>query len=284
MYDDPILKSGHKIPKLGLGTWRMGENPATEREEMDALRLGITLGLNLIDTAEMYANGAAEALIGRAIKPFHRGDLFLVSKVLPAHASRQQVIASCEGSLSRLGTDYLDMYLLHWRGDTPLRDTVDGMEDLIRQGKIRDWGVSNFDVADMHDLWQTGSGANCSVDQVLYHAGSRGVEYDLLPWLREKRVIMMAYCPMAQGARLKPELLQNPVMMQIAQAHHISIMQLLLAFSMYFKDVVPIPKAASAAHVKEIARVLNVVLTADEMAAISREFPAPQHKVPLDIV
>lgn len=283
LYDDPVIKSGARIPKLGQGTWHMGEDPAREREEVDALRLGVTLGLNLIDTAEMYANGRAEELVGKAIKPFHRSDVFLVSKVLPSNAGRFDLQKSCEQSLQRLGTDYLDLYLLHWRSGVPLRETVEGMEDLIKAGKIKDWGVSNFDVQDMHDLWQTGGGANCAVDQVLYHLGSRGIEFDLLPWLREKRVVMMAYCPVAQGGALQKRLLSNPVVMEIAQAHHIGVVQVLLAFAMYQPDIVAIPKAATAMHVKENAHVLNVKLDERELQLLNEQFPAPDHKVPLDI-
>lgn len=284
LYDDPILKSGAKIPKLGQGTWHMGEDPSKESQEIEALRLGITLGLNLIDTAEMYANGRAESLVGKALVPFNRSDVYLVSKVMPSHGTKDQVIASCEASMQRLGTDYLDLYLLHWRSsEVPLSETVKGMEELIRQGKIRDWGVSNFDVQDMHDLWQTGGGANCSVNQVLYHVGSRGVEYDLLPWLRQKRVVMMAYCPSAQAGTLKRDLLRNPVIMQIAQAHHISVIQTLIAFSMYMPDVVSIPKASTTQHVKENAQLLKLKLTRDEIERINEQFPVPTRKVPLDM-
>lgn len=284
LYDDPRLKSGAKIPKLGMGTWHMGEDPAKERQEIEALRLGVTLGLNLIDTAEMYANGRAEELVGKAITPFSRSDVYLVSKVMPSHRTKENLIESCEMSLERLGVDFLDLYLLHWRSpETPLSETVKGMEALIRQGLIRDWGVSNFDVQDMHDLWQTGGGANCGVDQVLYHAGSRGVEYDLLPWLRQKRVIMMAYCPAAQAGALKRDLLRNPVLLQIAQAHRISVIQLLIAFTMYMPDVVSIPKASTTQHVKENAALLKMRLTKEEMERISEQFPAPNRKVPLDM-
>lgn len=283
LYEDPVIKSGVRIPKLGQGTWHMGEDPSAERQEMDALRLGVTLGLNLIDTAEMYANGRAEEVVGKAIKPFHREDLYLVSKVLPSNAGRTDLQKSCEQSLTRLGTEYLDMYLLHWRSGTELQETVQGMEDLVKAGKIRDWGVSNFDVQDMHDLWQTGGGSNCAVDQVLYHLGSRGIEYDLLPWLRRKRVVTMAYCPVAQAGRLQQKLLSNPVVTEIAQAHHIGVIQLLLAFAMYQPDIVAIPKAAATEHVKENAHVLNVKLDARELELLDEQFPAPDHKVPLDI-
>lgn len=284
LYDDPRLKSGARIPKLGQGTWHMGEDPSKERQEIEALRLGVTLGLNLIDTAEMYANGRAEELVGKAIQPFQRTDVYLVSKVMPSHGTKEKLIQCCEDSLRRLGTDYLDLYLLHWRSaGTPLSETVNGMEHLIRQGKIRDWGVSNFDVQDMHDLWQTGGGANCGVDQVLYHVGSRGVEVELLPWLRSKRVVMMAYCPAAQAGALKRDLLRNPTIVQIAQAHRISVVQVLIAFSMYMPDVVSIPKASTMQHVKENANLLKVKLTKEEMIAISQAFPAPTTKVPLDI-
>lgn len=282
-YEDPRLKDGRRMPKLGQGTWHMGEKTNRERVEIESLRLGIEMGLTLIDTAEMYGEGGAERVVGKAIAPFRREGLFLVSKVYPYHAGGAALQNSCENSLRRMGTDYLDLYLLHWPGHIPLERTIEGMEKLRDEGKIRSWGVSNFDVGGMQDLLSKPGGNACVTDQVLYHLGSRGVDYDLLPWLREKRIVMMAYCPIAQGGRLRERLLASDVLRQIARAHDITVIQLLLAFVLYQRDVVAIPKAGLPIHVKENAEVLNVELSIEELQAINDAFPAPDHPTPLDI-
>ncbi len=195
------LPDGERIPALGLGTWMMGERASRGREIEDALRLGLDLGMTLIDTAEMYADGGAEELVGRAIAG-RRDRVFLVSKVLPSNASRTGTLAACERSLKRLGTDRLDLYLLHWRGDVPLAETVDAFEELRGAGKIRHWGVSNFDVGDMEELWELAHGRNCAANQVIYNLGRRGIEFDLLPALTKRRVPLMAYSPLEQGRLL----------------------------------------------------------------------------------
>ncbi len=192
------LANGHTVPAIGLGTWYLGENPATWNKELEALRTGIDTGMTLIDTAEMYGSGRSERLVGEAISGMNRESLFVVSKVLPQNAGKSRIFSSCRASLKRLGTSYLDLYLLHWRGGVPLSETVSCMEELKKEGLIRDWGVSNFDLEDMEELWQVKSGQKCLVNQVLYHMGSRGIEYSLLPWMESHHVSLMAYCPLAR--------------------------------------------------------------------------------------
>lgn len=193
---------GREVPLIGQGTWHMGEKASLRQKEVRALQLGLELGMTLVDTAEMYAEGGAEEIVGEAIRG-RRDDVYLVSKAYPHHADRQGLAQACEASLTRMGTEYVDMYLLHWRGNIPLEETIQGMEKLREQGKIRNWGVSNLDKSDMEELWSLSGGEACAVNQVLYHAASRGIEYDLLPWSRTHGVPVMAYCPIAQGGRLR---------------------------------------------------------------------------------
>lgn len=279
-----LLPNGIPMPELGQGTWRMGEDTRKEKEEIEALRTGIGLGMTLIDTAEMYGEGRAELLVGKALDGIERKKVFLVSKVYPHHAGKVQLPKACEQSLKRLNTDYLDLYLLHWRGRIPLAETVAGMEELVRQGYIRQWGVSNFDTDDMKELWKTEGGSHCVTDQILYHLGSRGAEYDLIPWLAKHHLPFMAYSPIAQAGILQQQLLANRVLQQIAVDHRISVIQLLLAFVLHQPGAVAIPKAATSGHVRENAAAGKVQLTQKEWAEINREFPAPFRKIPLDII
>ncbi|MDO4193788.1 MAG: aldo/keto reductase [Erysipelotrichaceae bacterium] len=271
------------IPQLGQGTWNMGESTARYDSEVEALRWGIDHGMTLIDTAEMYGDGAAEELVGDAIRPYNRNDLFLVSKVYPWNAGRKNIFRSCEDSLERMGTDHLDLYLLHWRGSVPLAETVECMEELKQQGKILRWGVSNFDTADMKELLSVRNGDQCQVNQVLYHLGSRGVEYDLLPFMNEHGIPMMAYCPLAQAGRLKQKLLSSRVLQEIAEAKGRTVMQILLAFTLLRDDVIPIPKASSVAHTSANRDAAEIILTQEECDLLDREFPKPDRKVPLDM-
>lgn len=271
------------IPQLGQGTWNMGESTARYDSEVEALRWGIDHGMTLIDTAEMYGDGAAEELVGDAIRPYNRNDLFLVSKVYPWNAGRKNIFRSCEDSLERMGTDHLDLYLLHWRGSVPLAETVECMEELKQQGKILRWGVSNFDTADMKELLHVRNGDQCQVNQVLYHLGSRGVEYDLLPFMNEHGIPMMAYCPLAQAGRLKQKLLSSRVLQEIAEAKGRTVMQILLAFTLLRDDVIPIPKASSVAHTSANREAAEIILTQEERDLLDREFPKPDRKVPLDM-
>jgi diketogulonate reductase-like aldo/keto reductase len=205
------------VPAIGLGTWYMGENAAQRQQEVAALRAGIDHGLTVIDTAEMYADGGAEEVVGQAIRGL-RDRVVLVSKVYPWHAGGAAMRRACENSLRRLQTDYLDMYLLHWRGDIPLQETVEAMERLVAEGKIRRWGVSNLDTDDMQALWRTAGGERCATNQVLYHLASRGIEYDLLPWCQQHTLPVMAYCPLAQAGRLRDGLFQHTDIINMANA------------------------------------------------------------------
>ena len=275
--------SGDAIARIGQGTWFMGEKPALAKDEIEALRAGAEHGMNLIDTAEMYGDGASEELVGEAIRPLEREKLFLVSKVYPHNAGGARLVRSCENSLKRLGVDCLDLYLLHWRGSIPFKDTIDGMRKLQREGKIRYWGVSNLDKYDMQELVQAG-GAECAVNQVLYHLGSRGVEYDLLPWLQKKQMPMMAYCPLAQAGTLRRGLLESAAIKEVASRHGWTQTQVLLAFAAQPEGVIAIPKAGQKKHAIENAAMLHQRLTQEDLAVLNAAFPAPTRPEPLDIV
>lgn len=269
------------LPAIGQGTWYMGEDPSRRRDEVSALQAGLDLGLRLIDTAEMYADGAAEEVVGEALMG-RRDSAFLVSKVYPWNAGGEKAIAACEASLRRLKTDYLDLYLLHWMGDFSFAETVDAMETLIAQGKIRRWGVSNLDYDDMQALWQVPGGRECATNQVLYHLASRGIEYDLLPWCQQQMPVM-AYSPLAQAGRLRGDLLSNSVVNDIARVHNVSAAQILLAWVIRQSGVIAIPKAASVAHVEQNAAALQITLSVDELKQLDKAYPAPKGKTALDM-
>jgi diketogulonate reductase-like aldo/keto reductase len=277
------LKDGTPIPALGFGTWYLGESSQRNEREIEALQYGIEHGMTLIDTAEMYGEGAAEELVGKAIRPYEREKLFLVSKVYPWNAGKDHIFTSCENSLKRLGTDYLDLYLLHWNGNVPYEETINCMEKLIRQGKIRRWGVSNLDTEDMEALIKAG-GENCQTDQVLYHLGSRGVEYDLLPWLRKHGMPLMAYSPLGHSAAIRRRIIDSPAVRQAAEAHRVSVYQVMLAFVLRQDNVFAVVKASSEEHVKDNLASTELQLTTEEYAAIDAAFPAPKRKTTLDML
>lgn len=272
------LADNTAIPTLGQGTWHMGERRAAAAAEVAALKLGIELGVTLIDTAEMYGNGAAEELVAEATEG-QRDRLFIVSKVYPHNASRSGVPAACERSLKRLRTDRIDLYLLHWRGSHPLAETVDAFEQLRSAGKIRYWGVSNFDTRDMQELARLQHGGNCATNQVLYHVGSRGIEFDLLTWCTEHRMPVMAYSPVGQGGRL----LRSRALAAVAQRHDATPAQIAIAWTMRHGNVISIPKASDPAHVRQNAAAGAIELTAEDLAAIDAEFPPPARRQSLDI-
>lgn len=276
-------RSGKPVGIIGQGTWLLGENTNFETAEINTLKTGINYGMNLIDTAEMYANGGAELMTGKAISEASREDLYLVSKVYPWNAGKDKIFISCEESLARLATDYLDLYLLHWRGTVSLSETVESMEILKKQGKIRQWGVSNFDISDMEELYQIKDGKNCVVNQVLYHLGSRGVEYSLLPWMERNNILMMAYCPLAQDGRLKSNLINNDRVNQIAKNHNATPHQILLAFLCSKQGVLPIPRTSRPNHAIENAKAMKITLSHEELKVLDTEFPPPTSKMPLDI-
>ena len=272
------LPNGESIPALGQGTWQMAEKASRRVQEMEALRLGVELGMTLIDTAEMYGEGAAEELVAEALAG-ERERLFLVSKVYPHNASRQGAIQACERSLRRLSTDRLDLYLLHWRGSVPLEETVAGFEDLRRSGKIRHWGVSNFDLDDMEELLDVPAGVNCATNQVLYNVARRGPEFDLIPWMNAHRMPLMAYSPVEQG-----RLPRGGTLQAIAARYGATPFQIALAWLLNRPGMIAIPKASSVQHVRENHKALEIRLTPEDLAAIDAEFPAPKRKRPLEMI
>jgi diketogulonate reductase-like aldo/keto reductase len=267
------LPDGTEVPALGQGTWRMGEGARPAAEEAASLRLGIELGMTLIDTAEMYGDGGAEAVVGTAMAGM-RDRVFLVSKVLPGNASRAGVAAACARSLRRLGTDRIDLYLLHWRGGTALAETVAAFEALRREGKIRYWGVSNFDPDDMTELMAVPGGEACATDQVLYSPEHRGIEFALLPWCAAQRMPVMAYSPVGQGGRL----LRHPTLAAVAARHGATPAQVAIAWSLRRPGVISIPKAGDAAHVRENVAAASLLLTAEDLAEIDRAWPPPKRR------
>ncbi|MGY4691579.1 aldo/keto reductase [Salibacterium sp. K-3] len=277
------LPDGTELPAVGQGTWHMGENPAKKAEEVRALQLGLDLGMTVIDTAEMYGSGGAEKIVNEAVQG-RRDEAFIVSKALPSNAGGSRLIQACDDSLKRLGTEYVDLYLLHWRGRVPLEETVEGMKQLKKDGKILRWGVSNLDTSDMKELWETDAASHCQTNQVLYHLGSRGIEYDLLPWQRTHGIPAMAYCPLAQGGSLRRKMLKHPVLSDIADNHQASPMQILLAWVIQAGDVLAIPKAVQEQHVYDNAEAASVQLSAEELQKLNQAFPAPDRKQPLDII
>jgi diketogulonate reductase-like aldo/keto reductase len=272
------LPSGETVPALGQGTWQMAETASRRKQEIEALRLGVELGMTLVDTAEMYGEGAAEELVAEALAG-ERARLFLVSKVYPHNASRQGVVAACERSLRRLKTDRLDLYLLHWRGSVPLEETVAGFEELRRSGKVRHWGVSNFDTDDMEELLQVRGGENCAANQVLYNVTRRGPEFDLIPWMTKHRMPLMAYSPIEQG-----RLPRGGVLQRIAQKYGASPFQIALAWLLQKPDVIAIPKASSLDHVRDNHRALEIRLGPEDLDAIDAEFAPPRRKRPLEMI
>jgi diketogulonate reductase-like aldo/keto reductase len=270
------LPSGTKIPTFGLGTWRMGEDARRRKDEMAALRHGLDRGITLIDTAEMY--GDAESIVGEAVAG-RRDNLFIVSKVLPSNASRKGTVAACERSLKKLKTDRIDLYLLHWRGDVPLEETIEAFTGLIEAGKICDWGVSNFDISDMGEVWKTPEGNGVAINQVLYNLSRRGIEFDLMPWCRKHKVPVMAYSPIEQG-----RLVGNAALREVALRHDATPAQVALAWLMRHDDVIVIPKATTMAHIDENLGSLDVILTHDDFTALDRAFAPPKKARPLEML
>ena len=270
------LPSGKEVPVLGQGTWKMGEDSAECLSEIAALRLGLDLGMTLIDTAEMYGQGKSEELVAEAISG-RRADVFLVSKVYPYNATRQGAVAACDRSLCRLKTEYLDLYLLHWRGSVPLAETIDTFQSLKAAGKIRDYGVSNFDCEDMEKAAAVPGGQEIATDQVLYNLMRRGVEWDLLPWCRERRIPVMAYSPIEQGRLLSK-------VAALARRRGVTPAQIALAWLLHQEGVIAIPKASSQAHVQENRAALDLTLTDTELTELDRVFPPPRRKTGLEML
>jgi len=272
------LRSGEQVPALGQGTWYMGEDRRRAAEEAAALRLGIDLGMTLIDTAEMYGSGGAEEVVARAAEGM-RDQLFIVSKVYPHNASRAGVVAACERSLKRLATDRIDLYLLHWRGSIPLAETLEGFQRLERDGKIRHHGVSNFDRADMAEWVGLSGGETVTADQVLYNLSRRGPEWDLVPWCRERGIAIMAYTPLGQGS-----MLGNRALAEIARRGGATPAQVALAWLLRQQGAIVIPKASRLEHVRENRGALDIALTEEDLTALDRAFPPPKGKSSLGML
>jgi diketogulonate reductase-like aldo/keto reductase len=271
------LPTGETVPALGQGTWHMGESAGKRNQEIAALRAGLELGMSLIDTAEMYAGGGAEEIVGEAFAG-RRDEIFVVSKVLPENATRRGTIAACERSLKRLRTDCIDLYLLHWRGQPPLADTLEAFAALIKDGKIRHWGVSNFDTDDMDELWELDA-TGCATNQVLYNLARRGIEHDLVPACRMRHIPIMAYSPIEQG-----RLLRHAALTEIARHHNATPAQIALAWLLRQGDMIVIPKSADIARLRENRDAAGVRLDEADLAALDRAFPPPTGPRPLEML
>jgi diketogulonate reductase-like aldo/keto reductase len=272
------LPNGVAVPTLGQGTWTMGEKASEASREVESLRRGIELGMTLIDTAEMYAEGGAERVVAQAIEG-QREKVYLVSKVYPWNASRRGTLDACRRSLDRLRTDSIDLYLLHWRGEHPLADTVEAFEQLRTEGLIDAWGVSNFDTSDMEELATVPSGNNVAVNQILYNLNRRGPEFDLIPWCRERNIPIMAYSPVDQGA-----LVANADLIHLAKAYQATAAQVALAFLIRQGNVIAIPKTSSVHRVEENRAAIDLGITDEDWQTLDRQFPGPKRKVPLEMI
>jgi diketogulonate reductase-like aldo/keto reductase len=272
------LPSGTAIPVFGLGTWRMGESARRRAGEVAALAHGLALGITLIDTAEMYGDGEDERIVADAVGK-RRDEAFIVSKVLPENSSRHGTVAACERSLQRLKTDRIDLYLLHWRGSPPVQETLEAFTSLVAAGKIRHWGVSNFDIGEMGELWETAGGQAVASNQVLYNLTRRGIEFDLMPWSRARGIPIMAYSPIEQG-----RMLDHAALREVATRHDATSAQVALAWLMRQPGVIAIPKAGTRAHVEEDLAALDLRLTPDDLTDLDSAFPPPKKPRALDML
>lgn len=278
-----LLPSGQSIPVLGQGTWRMGEDSSRRKAEVAALRLGLDLGMNLIDTAEMYGEGGAEEVVGEAIDD-RRDDVFVVTKVYPHNATQRGALEACVRSLRRLKTDYIDLYLLHWRGQVPLEETLEAFRLLKETGRIRDYGVSNFDVDDLEEWVLLAGGEEVATNQVLYNLSYRGMEWDLLPWCRKRRIPIMAYSPIGHNAAEQKRILGKRTVKSIAAKHGVKPVQITLAWLLQQPDIIAIPKASKPEHIRENRASHDIKLTEDDLRKLDHAFPPPDRKIPLEML
>ncbi|MFC6323665.1 aldo/keto reductase [Companilactobacillus baiquanensis] len=268
---------------IGLGTWRMGEgNAAKNDEELKTIQYALNNGVTLLDTAEIYGDGQSETLIGKAIKGFNRSDFQIISKFAPNHATPKLMKKSLENSLKRLQTDYLDLYLLHWRGSTPLEETIQGLQEVQKAGYIKNWGVSNFDIADLEELSKLPGGSDCRVNEDLYNVGSRGIEYSILPWQKENNMSLVGYSPF--GSDGGDYLTIKPVLKDLAKQKNVSVYQLLLAWVIRNRDLLSIPKSSSVEHLKANMAATDIEFTADELELIDSQYPRPNKKTQLEVI
>ncbi|GEN94463.1 aldo/keto reductase [Pediococcus ethanolidurans] len=276
--------NGTTLPAIGIGTWHMGDSPQTYTQEKATILYGLQHGATVIDTAEMYGEGNAEKLVGDVLQNFDRSKVFLISKFYPQNATKDKMKQALNRSLKRLKTDYLDLYLLHWRGPVPLAETVAGLVELQKAGKIRYWGVSNFDTADLKELYAQPQGDQVFANEDLYNLANRGIEYDLLPWQRRHQLPLIAYAPIDQGDSRGQKLTKNSTIQQIAQAHQVTPMQILLAWTIQAKDIMAIPQTSNVDHMKQNILVGGIDLSNQEMQQIDSQFSAPVFKQPLQMI
>ncbi|MGF2385463.1 aldo/keto reductase [Lentilactobacillus otakiensis] len=273
---------GSKVPAIGLGTWHMGDSASTRADEIKALQEGIHAGARVIDTAEMYGNGRSESLVGEAIKDLQRDDLFIIDKVLPSNASASRMEHSLDTSLKLVGTDYFDLYLYHWRGAVPLSETIETLQQLQQKGKIKRWGVSNFDISDMEELMELPGADQVAANEDLYNLGSRGIEYSLLPWMRKRNIPLIAYTPVAAGDA-RGRLTHDPVVNQIANSHSATPWQIILAWAIRDGNTLAIPQSGDPKHAVDNVKAADITLTDNELAQLDVEFPKPTSKQVLDM-
>ncbi|MEB5687063.1 aldo/keto reductase [Mammaliicoccus lentus] len=269
------------IEPIGLGTWKMGDDSNIHQEEIDAIQFAINQGANVIDTAEMYGDGASEELIGEAIQSYDREKLYIISKVHPENASRDKVLTSIDNSLKRLRTDYIDLYLLHWKSQYPLEETISAFEEAKNLGKIKEWGVSNFDTSDMKHLLSLPNGHECVANQVRYNIGDRGIEYDLKPFMRENNIALISYAPIARGDKLGKNLTKSPVLLELSRKYEVDVFQILLAWNIRDGHTLAIPKSSNKLHIENNMGASNIHLTEEDIQKIDSEFPPPTTKEPL---
>lgn len=279
-----VTLAGVEVPAIGIGTWHMGEDPSQVQREINAIRSGLDAGARLIDTAEMYGSGKSETLVGKALAPYQRDEIYLVSKVLPNNASQAKLARHLDETLHRLKTDYLDLYLYHWRGSAPLAETIAELDRMKQIGKIKAWGVSNFDVADMEELWELPAGKYAAVNEDLYNIEERGIEYDLLPWQDEHQVPLIAYSPVGgKQNELGTSMLTNQVVREIADQHDVTPYVLLLAWIIRNGQTIAIPQTNNPEHATANMQATKLELTPAELKRLDQEYPKPNHKVPLAI-
>ena len=279
-----VTLAGVEVPAIGIGTWHMGEDPSQEQREIQAIRSGLDAGARVVDTAEMYGSGKSETLVGKALAPYQRNDIYLISKVLPHNASKAKLEQHLDAALQRLQTDYLDLYLYHWRGGVPLAETIAELDRMKQIGKIKAWGVSNFDVTDMEELLDLPAGKNAVVNEDLYNIEERGIEYDLLPWQYEHHVPLIAYSPVGgKQNELGTSMLTNQVVKEIADQHNVTPYVLLLAWIIRNDQTIAIPQTNNPEHAAANMQAAELELTSAELARLDQEYPKPDYKVPLAI-
>lgn len=276
------LKDGTLMPRIGIGTYHMAEDEKKQEEEIEAIKYALDNGIRLIDTAEMYSDGKAEKLVGKAIQPYSRENLFLVSKILPSNSYGEEFFKSLNSSLERLNTSYLDLYLLHWKGEIPLKETIRCMQEAKKMGLIKNWGVSNFDTTDMEEVYKLDNG-ECVIDQCLYNLSSRGVEFSLLNNLEKHHVGFMAYCPLAEGGKITSKLVKDKDVLYIANKYHISPYAVLILFTLQKDNVIPIFKSSSKKHMEDNLSGLDLNISKEDFDILDKKYPSPKFKQFLDL-